>query len=82
LSDAGLETKRVELIPKEMLHDRISLEAWVRTTWLPYTQRLPASKRDIFVEQAVNLYLQCHPMDDDGMTHVGMVRLEEEASKP
>ena len=82
LSEVGLEPNRVELIPKDMAHDRSGLEGWVRTTWMPYTERVPESQRATFIEQVVDLYIQHHPIGDDGLTHLGMVRLEVEASKP
>jgi hypothetical protein len=43
MRDAGLAAGRVELIPKDMTHDgRAGLAGWLRTTWMPYLQRLPA----------------------------------------
>ena len=82
LSEVGFAVKRVELIPKDMVHDIPGFKSWVRTTWLPYTQRIPESERDKFLQQAIDEYLHCHPPDEDGMTHLSMLRLEVEASKP
>ena len=82
LSEVGFAVKRVDLIPKDMVHDIPGFKSWVRTTWLPYTQRVPESERDNFLQQAIDEYLHRHPPDDDGMTHLGMLRLEVEASKP
>ncbi len=82
LSEVGFAVKRVELIPKDMVHDVPGFNSWVRTTWIPYTQRVPESERDKFLQQAIDEYLHRHPPDDDGMTHLGMLRLEVEASKP
>jgi trans-aconitate 2-methyltransferase len=51
----------------------------MRTTWLPYTDRLPIDRRQAFVDQAVAQYLRARPVDDRGCTHMKMVRLEVEA---
>lgn len=82
LSKVGFAVKRVELIPKDMIHDLPGFKSWVRTTWIPYTQRVPENERNKFLQQAIDEYLHRHPPDDDGMTHLGMLRLEVEASKP
>ena len=58
------------------------LAGWVRTTWLPYTERLPMEKRDLFVKEIVDRYLKNHPVDADGTVRLGMMRLEVEACKP
>ena len=80
---AGLHPTRLELIPKDMLHPgKAGLAGWLRTTWLPYTQRLPEEKRSIFIAALVEAYTAVHPADDQGSVHVSMVRLEVEAVKP
>ena len=79
---AGLRPIRVALVAKDMTHtDREGLAAWVRTTWLPYTQRLPEDRREAFIADAVEHFLVCHPPDSAGRTHVAMVRLEVDAMK-
>ncbi|MCI5142066.1 MAG: hypothetical protein D3909_10165, partial [Candidatus Electrothrix sp. ATG1] len=80
LKEAGMHPVRVELIPKEMSYpDRAGLEGWLRTTWLPYTERVPAGRRDAFVTELVDRYLAEYPADSKGQVHVSMVRLEVEA---
>lgn len=80
LEHAGLKAKRVELIPKDMVHKgKEGLLAWIRTTWLPYTQRVPEELRDEFIYEIVDKYIENHPLDDEGFAHVQMVRLEVEA---
>jgi hypothetical protein len=50
LEEAGLTPQRVELVSKDMVHQgQAGLEGIIRTTWLPYTERLPARLRDEFV---------------------------------
>jgi trans-aconitate methyltransferase len=82
LREAGLQARRVELIPKDAAHQgREGFEGWYRTTWLPYTQRVSEEKREAFVALVVDSYLEHHPPDEQGMVHVKMVRLEVEALK-
>jgi len=83
LNEAGLKPLRVELFPRDMkLAGAEGLEGWIRTTWLPYTERLPAEKRDMFIQEITVHYLKNHPADADGVVHLGMMRLEVEAYKP
>ena len=83
LKEAGLVPIRVELFPKDMKHQGAEgLAGWVRTTWLPFTDRLPTELRPKFVDYVVNRYLELHPADADGTVHVGMMRIEAEAYKP
>lgn len=82
LMDAGLDPGRVGLIPKDMTHQgREGLTGWIRTTWLPYTQRVPEAEREQFVSELADRYLAGCPVDDDGFAHVDMVRLEVEATR-
>ena len=83
LEEAGFIGRRVELIDKDMAHDGPEgLKGWVRTTWLPYTERLGQADRDIFIEELAQSYLEIEPLDAQGKAHVAMVRLEVEAQKP
>jgi trans-aconitate methyltransferase len=82
LCEAHLQPKRVELIPKDAAHEnRGAFEGWIRTTWLPWTQRIPEEKRDQFISEIAEKYLEQYPADDRGVIHVKMVRLEVEARK-
>ena len=82
LQQAGLLTERVELFPKDMkFNGAEGLAGWVRTTWLPFTDRIPIELRPKFVELIVNRYLEKHPADSAGIVHVGMMRIEVEAHK-
>jgi trans-aconitate methyltransferase len=82
LRESGFSVIRVELIPKDMTHDGQSgLEGWIRTTWLPYTQRVSKEKREIFIEEVSAKYLDKVPLTADGKAHVAMVMIEVEAEK-
>jgi trans-aconitate 2-methyltransferase len=83
LVEAGFKPLRVELFPRVMKHAGAEgLAGWIRTTWLPYTERLPLELQDGFVKEITRRYLANHPADGDGVIHLGMMRLEVEAIKP
>ncbi len=83
MEEAGLCPGRVELIPKDMVHKgKGGLAGWVRTTWLPYTERIPGNLRPAFVDDIVDRFAESHPEDADGCLHLLMVRLEVEGTKP
>ena len=80
LREAGLRPVRVELVPREMRQEgRAGLAGWLRTTWMPWTGRVPEPLRDRFIEEALDGYLSAHPPGRDGAVSVAMVRLEAEA---
>jgi len=82
LRETGLAVSRCELLEKDMVHDDSGgLAGWIRTTWIPYTCRLPENMRDGFISELVSRYLKDNPPDTNGRTHVRMVRLEVEATK-
>ncbi len=83
LAESGLIPRRVELIAKDMVQPGPEeFRAWIETTWLPYTERVPEELRGDFVSEIVARYLRDHPLDGEGRVHVGMVRLEVVAEKP
>lgn len=83
LEAAGFTVKRLELLARNMTHDgRAGLAGWIRTTWLPYTQRIPEELRESFIETVCSSYLAQAPLSADGTAHVAMVLLEVEAEKP
>ncbi len=78
----GFKTHSVKLSPKDAVYQgRERFAAWFRTTWLPYTQRVPENLRDEFVAAVTDRYIAKHPLDDAGRVHVRMVRLEIDAVK-
>lgn len=82
LPRAGFSSLQVRLAEKDMIWEgREGLAAWLRTTWLPYTQRVPESLREEFIAGVVGRYLARHPLDTAGRVHVRMVRLEIDAVK-
>jgi trans-aconitate 2-methyltransferase len=80
LPAAGYAAQRIELISKDMVHRNADeLKGWLRTTWFPYTDRLPGDQRELFLAELAGGYLKMNPVDSKGQTHVKMVRLEVEA---
>ena len=78
----GFKTCRVELAPKDATYaGRDGFAAWLRTTWLPYTQRVPENLREEFIHAVTERYVAKHPLDAEGKIHVRMVRLEIDAVK-
>lgn len=83
LEKAGFNVERLELVPKDMTHlGKEGLAAWIRTTWMPLTHCIPQTKRDNFIAHFVETYLERIPLDQNGLAHVRMVRLEVNALKP
>ena len=82
LLETGFNDIRVELIPKTMhFNDQAGLEGWIRTTWLPYTERVPEEKRDDFIAELAAEYIKAEKCDPVGGVNVAMVRLEAEAKR-
>ena len=78
----GFKTHGVKLTPKDAVYQgRDRFAAWFRTTWLPYTQRVPEDLREKFTAGVVDRYLAKHPPDAEDRVHVRMVRLEIDAVK-
>jgi len=82
LLDYGFSLNRIELIPKKMEHVGIeALKGWIRTTWLPYTERVPEQERESFIDIVSKKYIQSYSANSKGIINVQMVRLEVEAVK-
>ena len=82
LGRAGFQAVRVELTAREAAYaGRAGLEAWLRTAWLPYTQRVPEAERGEFITAVAERYAASHPPDAAGQYWVRLVRLEMDAVK-
>jgi len=78
----GFKALAVRLTPKDAAYNgRAGFAAWFRTTWMPYTQRVPEALREKFIATVTERYVVNHPADDSGKVHVRMVRLEIDAVK-
>ena len=82
LLDYGFTLNRIELIPKKMEHVGIeALKGWIRTTWLPYTERVPEEERERFIDIVSKKYIERYSTNSKGIINVQMIRLEVEAEK-
>jgi trans-aconitate methyltransferase len=76
----GFNIHNVKLAPKDAIYEGSEgFAAWLRTTWMPYTQRVPEDDREEFIAAVVQRYIAKHPLDSNGRVHVHMVRLEIDA---
>jgi trans-aconitate methyltransferase len=76
----GFKPFSVRLSPKDAVYDnRKGFAAWLRTTWLPYIQRVPEDLREEFIAGIAERYIAKHPPDAEGRIHVRMMRSEIDA---
>lgn len=76
------KTSSIKLAPKDATYPGAEgFATWLRTTWLPYVQRVPEESREEFISAVTERYVTKHPVDAKGLVHVGMVRLEIDAVK-
>jgi len=75
---AGFNVERLELT--NMTHPgKEGLAGWIRTTWMPLHSTCLRANRDNFITHFVETYLERVPLDQSGLAHVRMVRLEVSA---
>jgi trans-aconitate methyltransferase len=78
----GFQIKTLKLAPKDATYPGTEgFATWLRTTWIPYVQRVPEAVREEFIAAVMQRYLAKHPPDKAGQVHVRMVRLEIDAVK-
>ena len=78
----GFKINSLKLAPKDATYAGADgFAAWLRTTWIPYVQRVPENLREEFIAAVTQRYVAKHPPDADGKVHVRMVRLEIDAIK-
>lgn len=72
----GFAPESVELVRREMRQkDREALAGWVRTTWMPFTSRVPENVRGEFITRIVDEFASEHPEGPDGALTVQMFAL-------
>jgi trans-aconitate methyltransferase len=82
LPQHGFKVNSVKLTPKDAGYPgETGLAMWLRTTWLPFVQRVPEEQREAFIHAVAKRYVAKHPPDESGQVHVRMVRLEIDAVK-
>ena len=78
----GFKIHALKLAPKDAAYAGADgFATWLRTTWLPYVQRVPENLREDFITAVTRRYVAKHPPDAVGQVHVRMVRLEIETDK-
>ncbi|HEX9045522.1 MAG TPA: methyltransferase domain-containing protein [Verrucomicrobiae bacterium] len=78
----GFMIHSLKLTPKDATYDGADgFATWLRTTWLPFVQRVPEELRDEFIAAVTQRYIAQHPPDATGKVHVRMVRLVIEAER-
>jgi trans-aconitate methyltransferase len=78
----GFNIQSLKLEPKDATYDGADgFATWLRSTWIPYVQRVPENLREEFIEAVTQRYAARQPPDADGQLHVRMVRLEIDAVK-
>jgi trans-aconitate methyltransferase len=78
----GFKINLLKLAPKDATYvDADGFAAWLRTTWLPYVQRVPENLREEFIAAVTERYVSKHVPDVEGNVLVRMVRLEIDAIK-
>ncbi|HTA95600.1 MAG TPA: methyltransferase domain-containing protein [Verrucomicrobiae bacterium] len=78
----GFKIQKLKLAPKDATYPGAEgFATWLRTTWIPYVQRVPENLREEFIAAVTMRYIAKHPPDVDGKVHVKMVRLEIDAIK-
>jgi trans-aconitate methyltransferase len=82
LTQNGFKCREIKLAPADATYaGPEGFAAWLRTTWIPYVQRVPEALREEFIAAVTRRYLAKHPPDNQGRIHVRMVRLEIDALK-
>lgn len=82
LPQFGFQIKTLKLAPKDATYPGPEgFATWLRTTWLPFVQRVPEISREEFIAAVTQRYVAKHPPDTAGNVHVRMVRLEIDAVK-
>ena len=78
----GFKINALKLAPKDATYDGAEgFATWLRTTWIPFVQRVPENLRKEFIAAVTARYVAKHPPDAEGKVHVRMVRLEIEGVK-
>ena len=82
LHQYNLTANQIELIPKDMKQiGKEGLDGWIRTTWLPYLEKIPEELKEQFISEIVERYIEKFPLDEAGFAHDRMMRLQVSAIK-
>ena len=78
----GFKVNTIKLTPRDANYQGSEgFATWLRTTWIPYVQRVPEALREEFIAAVTRRYVAKHPPDAEHQIQVRMVRLEIDAIK-
>lgn len=76
LDQLGFEVERLQMIERDVSHQgKEGFQGWIRTTGMPYLNRVEPEKRTEFITALVDSYIEKHPLDAQGRIHVKMFNL-------
>jgi len=82
LKQAGFRPHDVKLLGKAMAHQGTQgLAAWMKATWLPFTERVPSSEHEAFLSAITDRYCRQFAPDKTGTVYTQMYRLQVIADK-
>ncbi len=82
LAQTDFKKIKVDLVEKDMLHKgEEGLKGWIRTTWLPITEKIPFEKREEFIHHTYRAFANDYPSDNEDVFHVKAKRLIVEGEK-
>ena len=82
LPKSGFKINSLQLAPKDATYPGADgFATWLRSTWIPYVQRVPENVREEFISAVTQRYVLKHPPDAENKIHVKMMRLEIGAEK-
>ena len=82
LEQCGFIVERLGVVERDVAHaGREAFEGWLRTTGMPYAERIEAEKRPAFLSEVIDRYVERSPMDAEGAIHVPMVNLVVKARR-
>jgi len=81
ICEAGLRPERVELVSSKSKHKgKRAMAGFIRTAVHPIVECIPEDLREEFILDLIDMYLEDHPMDEDGCIDMISMRLIVEAS--
>lgn len=82
LSQTEFKRTKVEIVEKDMQHKgNEGVTGWIKTTWLPYLEKVPGAKKEEFIELLFAEYAKKFPPDSNGFYHATAKRLIVTAEK-
>lgn len=72
----------MQLTPAQMIQEgKEGLKGFVRSTWVPLTNRISEDLLPDFVEKLAQTYIESYPLDSAGLVHIPFKKMEVDATK-